>query len=593
MSGRGDSAVPTNFINYPTPKAHDVPFKTHAAPRNPVLKGLPLYYLSSVVAKVPPLQSLLWQNAGFSVLRGLKELENIEARLDPTVIHAPGSSDEPISYTNDLELRVPPKNAPGRFHTIVDFHDAYKSGRLTPYDVIEILLPLICRDVENRSPHATAFVDTNVELVTRAAEASTRRWKKGKPLGILDGVPFAVKDEIDVKGYKRYAGTKIDYTKGKDVETSWCVRKLEEEGAVLLGKLNMHELGLDTTNNNPNWGTPLNPYNQDYYCGGSSGGSAYAVASGLIPFALGSDGGGSIRIPANYCGLYGLKPSHSRVSIAPLHQTDPSTTVQGPLGGNMTDLEVSYHVLAQPDPSHPFSRQFAPPRPIAAPQSKKLGVYKAWFDRADPPVKDACQAALDYFAKSGYEIVEITLPLLHEGQLAHAMTILNETLTAQPDVSQITCPNKVLLKVASQTTARDLLLAQRLRHLLMQHLAHIFRTHPGLIIVTPTTPNAGWPIGNGELAYGMSDGNTQVRNMEYVWLANFTGLPCIQLPIAYVNSTQGKGKVPIGLSGNGEWASEEELIQFGYDAERYLSEGYDGGRVRPEAWIDVLGMSAG
>ncbi|KAF2177725.1 glutamyl-tRNA amidotransferas-like protein subunit A [Zopfia rhizophila CBS 207.26] len=583
--------APTGFINYPTPKALEVPYKAPPPSTNPVIKGLTLHYLASIVASIPFLQSFLWNNAGFNVLRDKKELNGVEMRYDPAVIPVAQKDEAVVSYTNPTNLRVPPENAAGRFHTIADLHEAYKTGMFTPTDVVQSLLPLICRDAEKRSPHATAFIDTKVELVRIAVEASTRGYKEGKPLGVLDGIPFAVKDEMDINGYKRSAGTKHDYTEGKEVETSWCVKKLEEEGCVLLGKLNMHELGLDTTNNNPHYGTPLNPYNDQYYTGGSSGGAGYAVAQGLVPFAIGSDGGGSIRLPANYCGVYGLKPSHGRVSIAPLGHVANTTVVQGPLASNMADLEISFRVLAQPDPSNPISRQFAPPKPLTGLRKKVLGIYKHWFDRADPLVKEACQKALDHMtSKLGYEIVDLTLPLIHEGQIAHAMTILSECATSHPDVMGLTPANKVLLKVAAQTPARDFLLAQRLRNVLMQHLAYLFQKYPSLIIVTPTAPNAGWPIGKGELSYGVSDGNKQVRNMEYVWLANFTGVPCIQFPVGYVDGVQGKGKVPVGLSGHAEWGSEDLLIEFGYDGEEWLNSGYQGGRLRPEGWVDVLGL---
>lgn len=191
------------------------------------------------------MQYLLWSNAGFGTLRNCKEIEDADTRFDPTVIsiQQPGD-DAPDSYTNIMSLRrAPPKNGKPRFYTIEDFHNAYKSGTLTPSDVAEALLPLIRRDIAQRSPHSTSFTESRIELVRQAAEASTKRWKTGKPLGILDGVPFAVKDDLDVKGYKRHIGTSHDYTGGKDVETSWCVRKVEEEGAILIGKLNMHELG--------------------------------------------------------------------------------------------------------------------------------------------------------------------------------------------------------------------------------------------------------------------------------------------------------------------------------------------------------------
>ncbi|KAF2677565.1 glutamyl-tRNA amidotransferas-like protein subunit A [Lentithecium fluviatile CBS 122367] len=581
------------YANYPPAQAHEIPYRAPPAPQNPVVKGALLHYLANIVAAVPGLPSLLWSNAGFTSLRKLKEIEKIDPRYDPTVTPIPKSGDKaPTSHTHVTKLRAPPSNADGRFYSIADFHDAYKNGRLTPVDVVEAILPLIRRDVENRSSHSTAFVNSRVDLVMQAAEASTKRWKEGNPLGILDGVPFGVKDDVNVKGYGRYIGTKRDYNEGKEVETSWCVRKVEEEGAVLVGKLNMHELGMDTTNNNPWWGTPLNPYNPNYYCGGSSGGPAYAVSSGLIPFAIGSDGGGSIRIPSNYCGLYGLKPSHGRVSIAPLHNAGKSVTVYGPISNNMGDLEVFFRVLAQPDPSQHASSQFAPPKPVSTPRNKTIGICKGWFDRADPIVQEKCQDALRYFTSElGYEIVDITLPFLYEGQMAHAMTILAEGATSTKNISNLTPANKILMRVAQQTPATDFLLAQKLRHVFMQHLAHLFAQHPGLVIVTPTTPNAGWPIGDGELAYGMTDGNTQVRNMEYVWLANFTGVPCIQFPVGFVEGKakgERKGKVPVGMMGHGDWGCEDALVEFGFDGERWLHEGCEGGRLRPEGWVDVL-----
>lgn len=269
-----------------------------------------------------------------------------------------------------------------------------------------------------------------------------------------------------------------------------------------------------------------------------------------------------------------------------------SVTVRGPLASNMIDLEISYRVLATPDPSTYPSSLFSPPRKSTGPRPKVLGIYKSWIDRADPPVQEAFHSAVQYLQNDlGYRIVDISIPLLTEGQLAHAMTIMAEGAAGhKQSLYDLTAPNRILMSVARQTPATDFLLAQRLRNLLMQHLAHLFQTHPGLVIVTPTTPNAGWPIDEAELPYGVTNGNMQIRNMEYVWLANFTGVPCIQFPVGYVQGVKGEGKVPIGLSGHGEWGSEDDLIEFGYDGEKWLSEGYKGGRVMPGAWVDVLKM---
>ncbi|KAL6708837.1 hypothetical protein ACN47E_002244 [Coniothyrium glycines] len=582
----------TRFLNYPTPKSHEVPFEAGPPAQNPVFKGATLNYLSYLVAAVPLVPWALWSNAGFSTLRKCKKLDGIDPRYDPTVVPLCQPGDEATATsTKTFESRPVPSSSAARFYSIKDFHDAYASGALTPLDVVEALLPLITRNAQtkDRSP-ATAFMESNVELIRKAAEASAQRWKSGKPLGILDGVPFGVKDDLSVKGYKRYIGTTHDYSEGGTKETSWCAKKVEEEGAILVGTLTMHELGMDTTNNNPNWGTPLNPYNNSYYTGGSSGGAASAVAHGLIPFAIGSDGGGSVRIPSCYCGLYGLKPSHSRVSVSPMPDAGKSVTVRGPLASSMADLEISYRVLAQPNPSSYPSSHFSAPRKHTGPRNKVLGIYKPWLDRADPIVQEACHSALQYLQSAlGYRVIDITLPLLHQGQLAHAMTILAEGASSTTQsLYALTPPNRILMSVARQTPATDFLLAQRVRTMLMEHLAHLFHTHPGLVIVTPTTPNAGWPIEDGELTHGVTNGNQQVRNMEYVWLANFTGVPCIQFPVGYVQGVKGEGKVPVGLSGHGEWGSEDALIEFGFDGERFLHEGSGEGRVMPGGWVDVL-----
>jgi len=351
---------------------------------------------------------------------------------------------------------------------------------------------------------------------------------------------------------------------------------------------------MDTSNANPHWGNPLNGYNNKYYTGGSSGGSASAVSTGLVPLALGCDGGGSIRIPSSWCGIYGLKTSHGWVSTRPYQSRAASTAVAGPMAANMADLDIGWRTMAQPDPDCPISRQFPmPSRPSAdTTHPKRIGIDKKWFDRADANVKTVCQKAVDYYRDTlGYEIIDISIPHLREAQMAHALTILNEVTSSvkKHDLRKLLPPNQILLTVGAKASCADFLAAQRIRTMVMEHLSFLFKKYPGLIIVTPTTPNAGWPIHKKDAKYGSSDGNRSIRNMEYVWLANFSGLPSISLPVGFVDPVQGEGKFPIGLMGAGEWGSEDQLIQFGFEGEKYLNEVYEGGRLKPKHWVDVFG----
>ena len=364
----------------------------------------------------------------------------------------------------------------------------------------------------------------------------------------------------------------------------------------MIGKLNMHELGLDTTNNNPTGCTPLNPHNSHYYTGGSSGGSAYTVSAGLLPITLGADGGGSIRIPSAYCGIYGLKPSHGRISASPTLRIARSNGVYGPMASNMSDLEIGYRYMAIPDPNNSESSMFAPPIPNEANPKRPriLGVYKPWFDQADPVVLNACRAALSHYESVGYTVIDIALPYLVEGQLAHAMTVLSEAALGKHELGHLAPANKILLSVGKQTPAFDFLLAQRMRNLLMEHLAYLFRQHPGLLIVTPTTPNAGWHISGGaaDMKYGVSDGNSSLRNMEYIWLANFTGCPALSVPVGLAEPKEGIGKIPMGLMAMAEWGAEEELLEWGRTSEQWtLDEGGEEKFSRPRSWVDILNMT--
>lgn len=183
-------------------------------------------------------QSILWANAGFGALRDRSELEDIDPRYEPTVIKSTGrkaTEDEQYLSTVTTENWASKQPLKKTFYSSLDYHEAYKSGRLTPLQVAEALMPLIRRDVKEPTKHSIAFLDTKVDRVRKAAEESTARWKAGKPLSPLDGVPMAVKDEADLTGYKKCSGSKLDFTNKHDV-TSYCVQLWLDAGSICLGK---------------------------------------------------------------------------------------------------------------------------------------------------------------------------------------------------------------------------------------------------------------------------------------------------------------------------------------------------------------------
>ncbi|EKD13264.1 uncharacterized protein L3040_007340 [Drepanopeziza brunnea f. sp. 'multigermtubi'] len=589
------------FFGYPQPvQGPHTPYQKKDD-ANPVFRGPLLVIGAWIVSRLPFIQNLLWANAGFNCLRGLPYLKDYARRWDPTVIPIASGAEagENVTKTKKLDSKsfpVPPEHLPGRYRTVAEYHALYLSGQLTPLAVVESLLPLIQRGIANPPPsrHATAFTYCNVDAVLEAAKASTLRYKQGAPLGILDGVPTGIKDDTDVAGYvSTYGRARNDEVFPTAEKSSWPVQMLQDAGAIVLGKLNMHEMGADTTNNNPNWGTPRNPHNDQYYTGGSSGGPAYAVSAGLVPLVVGTDGGGSIRIPASFCGVYGLKPSHNR-----LQDLGSTTTVNGPLAATISDLEIAYRTMAQPNPSDATCSLFPEVPTLPPSRPRVIGIYKEWFNRAEPSVLKLCNDVLAYYKeKLGYQIIDIAIPYAPEGQIAHAFTILcemaNVARAAPPNPSNwlhgLNAANQVLLAIAARTPAADYLLAQQLRNMLMQHLAFLYQQHPGLIIVTPTTPMPGWPIAaEGDLKYGITDGNTSIRNMEYVWLANFCGNPAISCPVGYVEPVQGEGRVPVGIMAMGEWGEELQLLGWGRECEAWLNEAYPGGRQRPGNWEDVL-----
>lgn len=270
------------------------------------------------------------------------------------------------------------------------------------------------RCIEEMNPVLNAYVHTTFELaLTQAKEADARLQTKEAP--ILCGIPMALKDNICTDGVLTTCASKMlkDFKPCYDA-TVW--KKLKQQGAVLLGKTNMDEFAMGSTSGNSCYGVTRNPRNTAHVAGGSSGGSAAAVCANLAPYALGSDTGGSIRQPASFCGVVGLKPTYGAVSRYGLIAYGSSLDQIGPFGHSVKDVALVFDAMKGADSLDQTSREAEYGDVMQAltadVKGKKIGVAEAFFKGMNEEIQGAVKKAIDFYAKNGAEIVPIKLSSL-------------------------------------------------------------------------------------------------------------------------------------------------------------------------------------
>ena len=259
-----------------------------------------------------------------------------------------------------------------------------------------------------------AFISLTKETALAKAEAIDRAAHSGEPLPPLAGTILAVKDNMVMCGVKTTAGSKI-LQNFVPPYTATVVERLEAAGAIIVGKANCDEFAMGSSNENSAYGIVKNPWDTERVPGGSSGGSAVAVASGMAMVALGSDTGGSIRQPASFCGVVGLKPTYGRVSRFGLIAFGSSLDQIGPLANCVEDVAELMNIMAGRDPKDATSSDLAIDDYVAAldgdVKGLRIGVPKECFGEGlDAEVRESIEAAIEKFAELGAEIIEVSLP---------------------------------------------------------------------------------------------------------------------------------------------------------------------------------------
>jgi aspartyl-tRNA(Asn)/glutamyl-tRNA(Gln) amidotransferase subunit A len=440
--------------------------------------------------------------------------------------------------------------------------------KVSPVEVLRAVL----QRVERLNPVLNAYATVVPEKAMRQAMRAEREIAAGNYRGALHGIPIALKDNIWTAGIRTTAGSKIlaDFIPKSNAT---AVRKLYEAGAVLLGKTNMSEFASGATNDNAFFGPTRNPWDRKRITGGSSGGSAAAVSAGMCFAALGTDTGGSIRIPAALCGIVGVKPTAGRVSRHGVVPLSSSFDHLGPLARCVADAAIMLSAIAgydrldaqsvlkdPPDFAAGLGRRMAPAR---------LGWPRQQFlERIDAAVKSAIEAAAAVFESLGGVVEEVSLPHVEEAvepgmrmEYAEAARFHNAAGFLPGRAKEYDEHIRKRLERGAQMLAVDYLKAQELRAVVRADFETVFRNVDAILV--PTVPVGAPRLGQATVSVDSHREPVRSALIGINPAANFTGLPAITLPCGF--TPEG---LPIGMQLIGRAFEERKLLRLAYAYEQ-------------------------
>ena len=433
--------------------------------------------------------------------------------------------------------------------------DLVRAKKISPVELTRECL----KRVERLNPKLNAFITVTAESALAQAREAEAEVQKGQWKGPLHGIPIALKDLVDTAGVRTTAGSSVfkDRIPAEDAEIT---RRLKAAGAVLLGKLNMHEFAYGGSSVISALGPVRNPWDAEYSPGGSSGGSAAAVAAGMCFGAVGSDTGGSIREPAGYCGIVGLKPTYGRVSTRGVIPLSWSQDHMGPMTRTVRDAALMLQTLAGYDPEDVTSANAPVPDFAAALESKAsfhLGVPRGHFyEELDPEIQAALTAALGVLGKLTASQEDIEIPTGGEFAgtvlLAEAYAYHEKNVASHPELYQPATLARI--RAGAEVSASAYIAAHRQLELARRATPKIFEGVD--ILVTPTSPV---PPGKISELLGEPD---KLRGRELLMLRNtrpfnVLGLPTISIPCGFTGSG-----LPIGMQLTGPMGGEAAVLSL-------------------------------
>jgi aspartyl-tRNA(Asn)/glutamyl-tRNA(Gln) amidotransferase subunit A len=435
--------------------------------------------------------------------------------------------------------------------------------RARRFSAVDLATAAISR-IDRLNPTMRAFITVTAEQALEQARQADRELAMGQDRGPFHGVPVALKDLFYTKGVPTTAGSKV-YQNFLPEYNATVVEKLLAAGAVLLGKLNMHEFAYGITSANPHFGAVHNPWSPRHSPGGSSGGSAAAVATHMVFMAMGTDTGGSIRIPASFCGTVGLKPTYGRVSRFGVLPLGFSQDHMGPLTRSVRDAALALNAIAGHDPRDPTSSR----RPVVdyvpgedcSIRGVRIGFPDSFFfERLHEDVESAVRGAIARAQSLGAVIKPVRLPDMDALNAVARIVLLSEASSvAEPfmeDRGQFGPDVLALLDQGRLVPATDYINAQRLRRKMRREFEQVWQEVDCLI--APATPTPAPRIGDATIRLGGRDEDVRLASTRLVRCFNALGFPALSLPCGL--SASG---LPLGMQIVGPAFEEALLLRIG------------------------------